>query len=230
MRKIVVAAFVSLDGVMQAPGGPDEDASGGFEYGGWTTPYGDEVLGAAIGEGMAKPFDLLLGRNTYDIFAAHWPYIATDPSSDTYDEGEAQIARTFNGTTKYVATHEPDTLAWENSQWLGEDAVAALRDLKKKDGPDLLIWGSSDLIQQLLAADLIDELNLMIYPLALGKGKRLFGDGTTPAAFKVVKSRVSTTGVVIATYERDGKIRTGSFARAEPSEAELERRRKLASK
>jgi dihydrofolate reductase len=227
MRTIVMTAFISLDGVIQAPGGPQEDPTGGFEHGGWTPPYGDEALGAAIDEGMSKPFDLLLGRNTYDIFAAHWPYIPTDPSSDGYNPGEAEIALTFNRVTKYVATHEPGTLSWENSRWLGKDAVAAVRDLKGEDGPDLRIWGSSRLVQQLLAADLIDQFQLMIYPLVLGKGKRLFGDGTMPAAFKLEAPQTTTTGVVIATYRRAGEIRTGSYQHAEPSEAELERRGKL---
>jgi dihydrofolate reductase len=227
MRKIIVTAFISLDGVIQAPGGPEEDPTGGFEYGGWTTTYGDDVLGAAIGEGMSRPFDLLLGRNTYDIFAAHWPDIATDPSSDGYNPGEAEIARTFNRVTKYVATHEPDTLSWENSRSLGKDVVAAARALKKEDGPALLIWGSSKLIQQLLAADLVDEFQLMIYPLVFGNGKRLFGDGTIPAAFRLETSQATTTGVIMATYRRNGEIRTGSFQHAEPSKAELERRAKL---
>ena len=227
MRRIIVTAFISLDGVIQAPGGPQEDPTGGFEYGGWTATYGDDILGAAIGEGMSRPFDLLLGRDTYDIFAAHWPYIATDPASEKYEPGEAGIAKTFNGTTKYVATHEPDTLSWENSRWLGKDVIAAVNDLKRQDGPILQIWGSSKLIQQLLAADLIDEFQLMIYPLVFGRGKRLFGDGTMPAAFKLKSSQASTTGVILATYERDGDIKTGSFARAEPSAAEHERRAKL---
>jgi dihydrofolate reductase len=227
MRKIIVTAFISLDGVIQAPGGPEEDPTGGFEYGGWTPAYGDDVLGAAIGEGMSMPFDLLLGRNTYDIFAAHWPDIPTDPSSDGYNPGEAEIARTFNRVTKYVATHEPDTLNWANSQRLGKDVIAAARALKKEDGPALLIWGSSKLIQQLLAADLVDEFRLMIYPLVFGKGKRLFGDGTIPAALRLETSQATTTGVIIATYRRNGEIRTGSFQHAEPSKAELERRKKL---
>jgi dihydrofolate reductase len=227
MRKIIVTAFISLDGVIQAPGGPEEDPTGGFEYGGWTPAYGDDVLGAAIGEGMSMPFDLLLGRNTYDIFAAHWPDIATDPSSDGYNPGEAEIARTFNRVTKYVATHEPDTLNWANSQRLGKDVIAAARALKKEDGPALLIWGSSKLIQQLLAADLVDEFRLMIYPLVFGKGKRLFGDGTIPAALRLETSQATTTGVIIATYRRNGEIRTGSFQHAKPGKAELERRKKL---
>ncbi|TJX01203.1 MAG: dihydrofolate reductase, partial [Mesorhizobium sp.] len=144
MRKITTATFVSLDGVMQAPGGPEEDPVGGFEFGGWTFHYWDDVGGAFIGETFAKPFALLLGRKTYDIFAAHWPYQKDDP-----------IADRFNAVTKYVATHQPDTLSWQNSQSLGDDVVATLRQLKQEDGPDLLIQGSSELIQTLLANDLI---------------------------------------------------------------------------
>ena len=213
MRKIIAATFVSLDGVMQAPGGPDEDPVGGFKFGGWTFHYFDEVGGAAMDELFSKPFALLLGRRTYDIFNAYWPY-QKDP-----------IADAFNPATKYVATHRPDTLTWQNTQWLGEDIVAALRRLSKQDGPDLLIQGSADLIQTLLANGLIDEIRLMIFPLLLGKGKRLFGDGAMPAAFKLVKSQTSSTGVIIATYERSGEIEVGSFVTGEPSVAELERRR-----
>ena len=213
MRKIIAATFVSLDGVMQAPGGPEEDPVGGFKFGGWTFHYFDEVEGAAMEELFSKPFALLLGRRTYDIFAAYWPY-QKDP-----------IADAFNPATKYVATHRPDTLTWQNTQWLGEDIVAALRRLSKQDGPDLLIQGSADLIQTLLANGLIDEIRLMIFPLLLGKGKRLFGDGAMPAAFKLVKSQTSSTGVIIATYERSGEIEVGSFVTGEPSVAELERRR-----
>jgi len=213
MRKIIAATFVSLDGVMQAPGGPEEDPVGGFKFGGWTFHYFDEVGGAAMDELFSKPFALLLGRRTYDIFNAYWPY-QKDP-----------IADAFNPATKYVATHRPDTLTWQNTQWLGEDIVAALRRLSKQDGPDLLIQGSADLIQTLLANGLIDEIRLMIFPLLLGKGKRLFGDDAMPAAFKLVKSQTSSTGVIIATYERSGEIEVGSFVTGEPSVAELERRR-----
>ncbi|TRC83183.1 dihydrofolate reductase [Mesorhizobium sp. WSM4310] len=213
MRKIIAATFVSLDGVMQAPGGPEEDPVGGFKFGGWTFHYFDEVGGAAMDELFSKPFALLLGRRTYDIFAAYWPY-QKDP-----------IADAFNPATKYVATHRPDTLTWQNTQWLGEGVVAALRRLKQEDGPDLLIQGSADLIQTLLANGLIDEIRLMIFPLLLGKGKRLFGDDAMPAAFKLVKSQTSSTGVIIATYERAGEIEVGSFVTGEPSDAELERRR-----
>jgi dihydrofolate reductase len=227
MRKIVAATFVSLDGVMQAPGGPEEDPTGGFHFGGWTATYWDDAIGAAIGEGFTKPFDLLIGRRTYDIFAAHWPYIETDPSRSNFDAVSAQVAETFNRITKYVATHSPETLSWQNSEALGRDVIAAVEKLKQGDGPDLLIQGSSELIQQLLAADLIDEFRLLIYPLVLGKGKRLFGEGTIPAAFNITRSASSPSGVLIANYERAGDIRTGSFAMETPTEAELERRRKL---
>ncbi|MFK0689938.1 dihydrofolate reductase family protein [Mesorhizobium sp. IMUNJ 23033] len=213
MRKIIAATFVSLDGVMQAPGGPEEDPVGGFKFGGWTFHYFDEVAGAAMDEMFSKPFALLLGRRTYDIFAAYWPY------------QKDSIADAFNPATKYVATHRPDTLTWQNTKSLGPDIVATLRRLKQEDGPDLLIQGSGNLIQTLLANGLIDEIRLMIFPLLLGKGKRLFGDDAMPAAFKLTKSQTSSTGVIMATYERGGEIKTGSFATEKPSEAELERRK-----
>ncbi|MER9874900.1 dihydrofolate reductase family protein [Mesorhizobium sp. M0195] len=214
MRKIIAATFVSLDGVMQAPGGPQEDPVGGFKFGGWTFHYWDDVMGAAMGETFSKPFALLLGRKTYDIFAAHWPYQKNDP-----------IADSFNAVTKYVATHRPDTLSWQNSRPLGSDIVATLRRMKQDDGPDLLIQGSSELIQTLLANDLIDEISLLIFPLVLGKGKKLFGSGAIPAAFKLTRSQASTTGVLMASYERSGEIKTGSFVPEQPSEAEIERRK-----
>jgi dihydrofolate reductase len=228
MRKIVTAAFISLDGVMQAPGGPEEDPTGGFKYGGWATTHWDDVLGASIAETFSAPFDLLLGRRTYDIFAAHWPYVNTDPGSSSFDRLNADIARTFNRITKYVATHSPETLAWRNTETLGADVVARLRELKRQEGPLLLTQGSSELIQQLLAHDLIDEIRLMIHPLVLGRGKRLFGEGAIPAAFKLTKSAVAPSGVLIANYERAGDIQTGSFAMATPTEAEIERRKNLA--
>jgi dihydrofolate reductase len=222
MRKIVTAAFVSIDGVMQAPGAPEEDPSGGFKYGGWIVPYFDEVAGAAIDELFSSPFDLLLGRRTYDIFAAHWPYRVNDP-----DEGNAKIAKRFNEVTKYVATHRPDSLTWERSRALGDDVVGALRELKRGDGPKLLTQGSSALIQTLLANDLIDELHVLTFPITLGRGKRLFADGTRPAAFELVKSKISPRGTMIATYQRAGDVQTGSFAQDTPSAAELERRKHL---
>jgi dihydrofolate reductase len=227
MRKIVTGAFVSLDGVMQAPGGPEEDPTGGFRFGGWIVPMMDEAAGAAVGETFARPFDLLLGRITYDIFAAHWPHFPKDPAAPGYDEGSADIARKFDAATKYVATHRPESLGWQNSRALGDDVVAALRELKKQDGPPLVTQGSTTLIHQLLANDLIDELNLLIFPVVLGRGKRLFDDSSAAATFQVTKSSVSPGGVVIATYQRVGAVQTGSFAFDTPTEAETERRKNL---
>jgi dihydrofolate reductase len=219
MRKIVASTFLSLDGVMQAPGGPDEDPSGGFKFGGWVFPYSDEVTGGYIGKLFDQPFELLLGRTTYDIFAAYWPYAGEDHP----------IAKPFNSTTKYVATSSREPLSWQNSVAL-HDVPADLARLKQQDGPMLLIQGSSVLIQSLLKHGLIDEITLLIFPIVLGVGKRLFDEDSLPAAFELVDSKVSSTGVVIASYRRAGAIRTGSFAHAEPSQAELERRARMAAK
>jgi dihydrofolate reductase len=217
MRRIIVAVFMSLDGVMQAPGGPSEDPTGGFAFGGWTAPHFDAALGGSMGELFGPPFDLLLGRKTYDIFAAHWPYVANpdDP-----------IAGLFNHVTKYVASRSDRKLDWRNSKWLGADAVAALRQIKKEEGPDLLVQGSSDLIQTLWKNDLVDEFRVMIMPVVLGGGKRLFGD--VSFALKLVNAQTYPTGVVVARYQPDGVVRIGDFQPAQPSEAELERRRNLA--
>jgi dihydrofolate reductase len=211
MRQIVISAFVSLDGIMQAPGGPEEDQSGGFRYGGWTVPYFDDTLGGAMGEVFATPFDLLLGRKTYDIFAGHWPKVSKD-TSGKFSEPEIQIGKRFDACTKYVATHRPETLAWENSKALVGDVVAKLRELKAQDGPMLLTQGSSTLVQLLLEHDLVDELRLLTFPVMFGKGKRWFGEGSSPSAFTLKKSITSRSGVVIATYERAGEVKTGSFA------------------
>lgn len=227
MRKIIAGAFMSLDGVMQAPGGPQEDPTGGFAYGGWVWPYWDDVTGAAMSEGFAQPFDLLLGRKTYDIFAAYWPYIETNPKALGYDEMSGGIATLFNKARKYVATRGNRDLTWQNSMSLGRDVVGRLRELKKEDGPTLLIQGSSNLVQTLITHDLIDEFRLLIFPLVFGKGKRLFGEGTLPVAFKLARSTTSSTGVLIATYDRAGEIKTGSFAPDKPSAAEIERRKYL---
>ena len=227
MRKIIAAAFVSLDGVMQAPGGPDEDPTGGFKHGGWLVPHFDETCGAAMGEIFERPFDLLLGRKTYDIFVAHWPHFPTDPDAEGYDEGSAAIANRFNAITKYVASRSQPQLDWQNSELLGPDVPAALRELKQQDGPDLLTQGSSVLLQTLLAEDLIDELRLLIFPVILGEGKRMLGDGTRPAGYRLTKSTVSRSGVIIAAYERAGEVETGSFAMEEPTNAELARRAAL---
>ena len=222
MRKIIAAAFVSLDGVMQAPGGPEEDPTGGFEHGGWLVPHFDETVGAAMGEMFERPFDLLLGRKTYDIFAAHWPHVPADA-----EEGDAQIAALFNRITKYVASRSRPELEWQNSQLLGPDTAAALRELRQQDGPDLLTQGSSDLLQTLLAEDLVDELRLLTFPVVLGKGKRMLGEGAKPAAFRLTRSVTSPSGVVIASYARAGEVETGSFALEEPTQAEIERRAAL---
>lgn len=201
MRKINASTFISLDGVMQAPGGPEEDPSEKFEFGGWTVPYWDDASGAIMNEIFAKPYELLLGRKTYDIFAAYWPHHNDNP-----------IGEQFNAVTKYVATSSPDTLTWQNSKPLGSDVVASLRELKKQDGPDLLVQGSSVLAHSLLASDLIDKLTLLIYPVILGHGKRLFDSNAMPVSLNLAKSQTSGTGVVVATYERNGAVKTGSFA------------------
>jgi dihydrofolate reductase len=218
MRRITVSTFTSLDGIMQAPGGPQEDPTGGFAYGGWTFPHSDPALGAAIGEFFSRPFDLLLGRKTYDIFAAYWPCVA-DPNGP--------IAGPFNRVTKYVASRATPTLAWQNSRWLGLDTVAALRTLKREDGPDLLVQGSSELLQTLWQNSLVDAFTVLIFPVVLGRGKRLFGSGATPSGLKLTQSRSFATGVIVANYVPDGSVRTGSFQHAEPSAAEVERLRQL---
>jgi dihydrofolate reductase len=206
MRKIIVGAFSSLDGVIQSPGAPDEDRSGGFAHGGWVAGYFDDAVGAAVGRMFAAPYDLLLGRRTYDIFAAHWPKI-TDPSAPDFP-----IAEQFNAIGKYVATHRPDSLGWKNSHGLGPDPIARLRELKSGDGPALLTQGSSELVQALFANDLVDELHLFVFPIVLGKGKRIFREDARPAGFRLESSNMTPNGVVTASYVRAGDVKTGSFA------------------
>lgn len=213
MRKVFASTFLSLDGVMQGPGGPDEDPSGGFELGGWIAPHGDETTGAAIDELLADPFDLLLGRRTYDIFTRYWPGIEADPAAHQVNDMSIHIARLFNRATKYVATHSPETLTWQNSRGLGEDVPAAVRQLRQGEGPNLLIQGSGELIRTLLAHGLIDELRLQIFPVLLGRGKRLFGTDALPAAFRLTRSATSGSGVLLATYERAGEVPTGLAGR-----------------
>jgi dihydrofolate reductase len=203
MRKIIVTTFVSLDGVMQAPGGPSEDTTGGFAFGGWIPPHSDKITGAAVMEIYGRTYELLLGRKTYDIFAAHWPLV-TDPNHP--------IASKFNTVTKYVASRGRPRLDWHNSQLLGEDVVASLRKLKGEDGPDLLVPGSSDLLQTLWNNGLVDEFSVLIFPVVLGSGKRLFRDGAAPTGLKLVRSQTSPSGVMIAHYVTDGPVKTGSFA------------------
>ena len=200
MRKIVVLSFISLDGVMQAPGGPEEDTSGDFKYGGWTVPYWDEFSGNIMGEQMGMPFDLLLGRKTYDIFAGYWP------------KQTGAIADPFNKTTKYVVSGSSPKLTWENSVLVEGDVAAKLEELKSRDGPMLQVHGSGNLIQTLLKEDLVDELWLKIFPITLGNGKRLFAEGTMPAAFELMESKTSPGGVIFANYKRSGEVKTGSFA------------------
>ncbi len=204
MRKLIVAAFISLDGVMQAPGGPEEDTSGEFRLGGWIVPYADNVSGQAIQDLFAKPFELLLGRRTYDIFAAYWPHRQADSNHHA-------IADLFNSVPKHVATHHPDTLDWHNSHALQGSLTDAIRALKHQDGADLLTQGSGDLVRQLLAAGLVDELRLMIFPVVLGRGKRLFDDTAQPLAFTLAHSISTPGGVLIARYVRRGEVRTGTF-------------------
>ena len=198
MRKIIVLTFVSLDGVMQAPGGPTEDPSGAFQYGGWTVPYFDEFGGQVMTEQMSKPFDLLLGRKTFEIFASYWPQHP--------EEGPG-----INRATKYVASNTLTTHEWKTTVFLKGDVANEIRKLKGQDGPDLQVHGSSNLIQTLLEHDLIDEFWLKIFPVTLGGGKRLFGQGTIPAAFTLVDSKTSPSGVIVANFKRAGEVKTGSF-------------------
>jgi len=216
MRKLIVSTFVTLDGVMQAPGGPEEDPTGSFTYGGWTVNYWDDMMGQVMGESMAKPFELLLGRKTYEIFAAYWPYVKDDPVADK-----------LNSARKYVVSRTLDEVNWNNSTLVTGDVAQAIRNLKEQRGPELQVLGSGNLIQTLLKHDLIDEFRLWIFPITIGKGKRLFSDGTKPANLKLIDSKTSTTGVIIATYEPTGELKTGSFGLDNPSEAEIERRKRL---
>ncbi|MBB3232431.1 dihydrofolate reductase family protein [Halomonas stenophila] len=218
MRKVIVGAMVSLDGVMQAPGGPREDPTGGFSYGGWVAPLVDEVFGEEIDKLFSQRFDLLLGRKTYEIFAAHWPYAEDGPDDS--------IARTFNSINKYVATRKGLDLTWQGSVALS-DAAADVARLKQEDGPALVTQGSTDLIRTLLANDLVDEIHLFTFPVVLGRGKKLFHDDGKPAEFKLAASRVSPNGIVIARYVRDGAVRTGDFAMDPPTPAEVARREKM---
>jgi dihydrofolate reductase len=217
MRRIVGAAFVTLDGVMQGPGGPTEDTTGGFKFSGWLPPVGDEAIEEKIGELFGRPFDLLLGRRTYEIFSAYWPY-APDEMKDIRDP--------FNACTKYVVTHGDQPLPWSNSQRV--NGIEALRNIKQGDGPDIVIQGSSMLYPQLLEADLLDELTLMISPLVLGQGKRLFGEGTPPKTLKMTGHKVSDGGNIIATYRPAGPVEIGSYVDTPPSEREQERQEAMA--
>jgi dihydrofolate reductase len=202
MRKLIVLTFMTMDGVMQAPGGPTEDPSGGFTHGGWSVPYFDDFMGKVMGEQMGRPFDLLLGRKTYDIFAAYWPNqdVEKDPG-----------AAALNKARKYVASKSRAQLDWQNSVVLQGDVAGQIRKLKTEDGPELQVHGSANFIQTLLREDLVDELWLKVFPITVGAGKRLFAEGAMPAAFKLHSSQVSPKGVIVAAYKRAGELTTGTF-------------------
>lgn len=217
MRKLKVSTFLTLDGVMQAPGGPDEDRAGGFQHGGWSVGYWDDKMGQVMTAFMGLPFDLLLGRKTYEIFAAHWPH-STDPGADV-----------LNSARKHVASRTLRRVDWNNSTLITGDVAKYVAELKRSNGPEIQVHGSGDLIQTLLKNDLVDAFHIWTFPVVIGSGKKLFADGTIPAGLKVTDVQTSSTGVVMTTYERAGEIKYGSFALPEPSEAEVERRQKVGS-
>jgi dihydrofolate reductase len=198
MRNIIVLTFITLDGVMQAPGGPEEDTSSNFTYGGWTVPYFDAFLGEVMTEQMSRPFDLLLGRKTFEVFASYWPH---------QDDG----ANPINQATKYVASNTLTEHEWSKSVFLNGDVVGEIKKLKQQDGPELQVHGSATLIQTLMAHDLVDEFWLKIFPITLGKGKRLFDEGTIPASCTLTETKSSPSGVIIASFTRAGEVETGSF-------------------
>jgi dihydrofolate reductase len=199
MRKIVVLMMLSLDGVMQAPGSSKEDEAEGFKYGGWTVPYADESFGPILSKELSVPFDLLLGLKTYQIWEKYWP------------KQKGMVADPFNKAKKYVVSDEDVDLTWKESILINDDVVAKLKALKKEDGPQFHVWGSSVLLQTLLKNDLVDELRLRIYPVTIGSGKRLFAEGTIPAAFELMDSNALPSGVILANYKRAGELKTGSF-------------------
>jgi dihydrofolate reductase len=219
MRRIHVGAMVSLDGVMQAPGGPTEDPTGGFKFGGWVMPYFDETFGEEIDRLFKERFDLLLGRKTYEIFAAYWPY---------YDEEarDGAIAKLFNNITKYVVSRSGDVdTSWKGSALLRD--IAAVKQLRQQDGPSLVTQGSSELVQALLADDLVDAMSIFTVPVVLGGGKKLFADGSAPHSFKLARSAVSPNGLIVAHYERDGEIKIGDTALDSPSDREVARQERM---
>ena len=216
MRRIIGAAFSTLDGVIQGPGGPSEDTTGGFRYSGWLPPVGDDAINEKIGELFGRPFDLLLGRRTYDIFSAYWPYAPDEM---------AEIRDPFDKCTKYVLTHSDEPLEWQNSRKV---TLEDLRKIKEGDGPDLVIQGSSTIYPQLIEAGLLDELTLMISPVVLGQGKRLFGDGTPPRTLKMTGHKVSDGGSIIVTYAPAGPVEIGTYVTTPPSERENERQAAMA--
>ncbi|MDO3380249.1 dihydrofolate reductase family protein [Geoalkalibacter halelectricus] len=219
MRKLIASTFVSLDGIMQAPGGPEEDPTGGFTHGGWMFNYADESMDFAASGFDGKDRELVLGRRTYQIFEAYWPYQSTDHP----------VAKSLNAGKKYVASRTLTELHWNNSTLLHGDVVSTIIALKAQPGPDLQLIGSGNLIQTLQTASIIDEYNLWTFPVVLGQGKRLFSQTAKPVALRLVRSEVSASGVVMSTYVPDGDIQLGSFPSAEPSEKELARRKMMAN-
>ena len=217
MRKIITTTFVSLDGVMQAPGGPDEDPTNGFKWGGWTFNYNDDMSGKIMNDFMSQPFDLLLGRRTYEIFAAYWPY-----------EKEGPVAESFNNTSKYVVSHNNVDLTWKNSNLISGDVVGELKKLKNQEGKDLWVYGSGNLIQTLLKNELVDKMYMWIMPVTFGRGKKLLEEGILAKAWKLTDVKTNTQGVIIASYEPAGEVKPGSFVQQAPSKEELKRREKLA--
>ncbi len=201
MRQLVSNTFLTLDGVMQAPGGPGEDESGGFSHGGWSVTFWDEQMGEVMGDFMGKPSDLVLGRKTYEIFAGHWPNAGDDPT-----------AKQLNEATKYVASRTLTSLEWQNSVLLEGDIAEAVAALKQQDGPELQVHGSGNLLQTLIRHNLIDRYQIMTFPVVVGSGKRLFAEGAVPAALKLVDSKTSSTGVIMSAYEPAGELATGTFA------------------
>ena len=216
MRKLTVNTFLTLDGVMQAPGGPEEDPSGGFAHGGWSVNYWDDQMGQIMDEVMGTPFDLVLGRKTYEIFAAHWPHAT-----------EEMGAKPLNDATKYVASRTLESLKWARSQLIEGDVAEGIAALKQQEGPELQVHGSANLVQTLLRHELVDLFRLWTFPIVIGTGKRLFAEGAIPSGLRLVDHKVSSTGVVIGTYVPAGEIVTGSFALEEPTADEIRRRRDL---
>ena len=216
MRKIIACEFISMDGVIQAPGGPQEDPTNGFKWGGWTVHYWDDIMNEAMGKHLSEPYDLLLGRFTYDIFSAHWPYQENDPLSETFDR-----------IKKYVVSTNNIDLPWQNSVLIKGDVINQLKAIKNQDAPDLMIFGSSKLVQTLLDNQLVDVLHAWIFPITLGDGKKLFSKTGPAAQWKLINSIAATTGTVINTYVPDGEVKTGEMESIKVSDAELERRKKI---
>lgn len=216
MRKIVSNTFATLDGVLQGPGDPEEDRTDNFKYGGWSVHHWDDTMVNVMEEFMRPPFDLLLGRKTYEIFAAHWPFVKDDPTSDK-----------FNKATKYVATHTLTTSNWQNTVLLNKDIVQQVRELKKQEGIEIQVHGSGELLQTLQRNNLVDEFRVWIFPIVLGQGKRLFEPGSMASGLQLTSHHVSKSGVIMATYIPKGEIQLGSFALNEPTELEIERRKQF---